>query len=59
MDVSILTQRKNGFNKTISFYGSDPLDRLADRLSTDQIIEIVFYIDSLKKGFTYSREISE
>ena len=59
MELKIIAKKKNGFKKLICFYESDQLNHLADRLSTDQLIEIVFYLDSLKNGLTYSEEISE
>lgn len=59
MELKTIAKKKNGFSKLVSFYESDQLNHLADRLSNDQVIEIVFYLDSLKKGFIYSREISQ
>ena len=59
MSEIFYTEKQNSFDKIIKYYGSDLLNDLADRLSVDQLVEILFYLDSLQKGFTYSKEISE
>jgi len=58
MEISF-TEKQNSFDKIIKYYGSDQLNDLAERLTFDQLIEIVFYLDHLQKGFTYSKEINE
>ena len=58
MSVSFAT-KKNSFGKLIKLYGSDQLTDLAERLNADQLIEIVFYLDGLQKGFVYSKEINQ
>jgi len=59
MSEIFYTEKQNSFNKIIKYYGSDLLNELAERLTVDQLIEILFYLDSLEKGFTYSKEINE
>lgn len=59
MSEIFYTEKQNSFDKKIKYYGSDLLNDLAQRLTVDQLVEILFYLDSLQNGFTYSKEINE